>query len=94
MDINRVNEAGKAIQKALESYTYGWPNIQARQEIERLADEALKFSDNDHYVSEKVTSLKSFAAILYSTRKFEKWGGAEKVRDMIYADAYRLTTWE
>jgi hypothetical protein len=94
MDIVRVNKAGKAIQKVLVDNTYGWPHKQALLKIERLADEALKFSDNDHYVSEKVAGVKEFAAILYSARKHKKHGGAEKVRGLVNAYAYRLTTWE
>jgi len=94
MDIQQVNETGKAIQKALEKNTCGWANTQALQEIEGLCDEALKFSDNSPYISEKVAGIKSFAAILYSARGCQQHGGAEKVRDKVYDYAYRLTTWE
>jgi hypothetical protein len=94
MDIDRVNEAGKAIQKALSDFTFGWPNYHARDEIIRLAEEALIFSDKDSYVTEKVTDIKNYATMLYSTGKFQRFGGAEKVRDTLNALAYRLTTWE
>ena len=94
MDIDGVNEAGKAIHEVLETYTYGCRNDEALTKVNSLADGALKLSDNDPYVSEKVASIKSFAAILYSVRKHERYGGAEKVRSIIFSDAYRLRTWD
>jgi hypothetical protein len=82
----------------LKNYTPGWANVEALREITRLADEALSASNHDAYVSEKVTSIKSFAEVLYSTRKHQKYtrgslSGADFVRSMIHEDAYLLTQW-
>jgi hypothetical protein len=100
MDIDKVNEAGKAIREAVRSYTHGWPNVEALREITRLADHALFVSGHNAYVSEKASSIKSFAEILYSARRHKKWDqggsrtGADRIRDILYSDARALEVWQ
>jgi hypothetical protein len=98
MDPDAVHKAGEAIIAALEEYTFGWANEEALNKVSRLADEAVYASGHHSYISEKATSIKSFAKILYSPRKHQKYAqggqsGAERVRHIVYSDAYRLAHW-
>jgi hypothetical protein len=97
-DCERVRKAGEAIQQTVESYTHGWANTEALREITRLADEALHASRHDGYIAEKVASIKSFASILYSPRKHQKYAqgtesGADRVKSTVYGYAHSLAHW-
>lgn len=91
----RVKKAGEAILELLQVHPGGCKNPEALAQITRLAQGAVSASEYDSYVSEKASSIKSFAAILYSERKHRKYdekfpNGAEKVRSFIASAARAL----
>jgi hypothetical protein len=94
----KVRVLGEAIQKVLQEHPGGQPNVTALGQITALADEARHASGGDAYVCEKVSSIKSFSAILYSARKHRKYdegfpNGSDKVRSFIFGYAQRLRNW-
>jgi hypothetical protein len=98
-DVEQVEKIAKQMWDLLEQRSGGCVDESALREFARLTSEAKMASAYDGYVCEKCGSINSFAKILYSARKHARYGsgvqsGPQKVRDIIFADIYRLKTWE
>lgn len=98
MNTDSVRKAAQGIRDILRDAPGGYPDEDAKRRLCSLAQQALTSSDYDGYVSEKVTSMKSFAEVLYSHRKFSGYDtpqqdGATRVRSFIHTDANNLDRW-
>ena len=96
--IERVKEAGESILQVIKDEPGGCKNDKALARITQLADDAVWNSEYDGYISGKASSIKSYAAVLYSARKHRKFddrfpNGADKVRSIIASEARALTHW-
>jgi len=87
-DLDILNQ----IEKCLYDFDFGYSNPAAIKKIDGLLHSLSPEFQFYAYVKEKIVSIKSFAKILYSDRKHNKYpGGAERVRDFILGDCSRLT---
>ena len=98
MNIEAIRKAAQEIRSVLQETQGGYPDDNAKQRISSAARDALRASDYDAYINEKVTSIISFADTLYSHRKFRTYDtpqqdGASRIRSIIHTDANNLDRW-
>jgi hypothetical protein len=71
------------IKGTLAEYSAGVDNKEARAEINA---HLLVIQDRLSFGNDKVQSLREWAAVLYSRRRAQRWGGADIVRHFIRTD--------
>jgi hypothetical protein len=69
---------------------FGSPDEQARGRVKSLVSSLRYSGPNENYFAEKLGELEVWTEIGFSTRKFAKYGGAEKVRSSALAACMTL----
>ena len=98
-DEDRVSKIADEMWNLLQQHSGGCVDDPALNELTRLATEVKTASGHDAYICEKAGSIISFAKILFSARKHQRYGsgsqsGPQKVRDIIFGDIFRIKTWD
>ena len=92
VDAAKVNDATEAIYKAVNEFTIGCANPEAKRIIEpEIA--ILRSMAHHSYMAEKVESLAASIDILFSARKHERYGGAAAVKSHVLEDLSRIESW-
>lgn len=96
--IDRVAEAGRAIQAVLKARRGGTEDNEALTEITGLSNVALNASRGDKDVSSYVPTINFFAGCLYSQRRHREYdskseSGVNFARCKVHAYAERLKHW-
>jgi hypothetical protein len=74
--------AAREIRDILMKATIGWANERAKREIQNRIL-SVRRTATDPYIREKAGQIEGWAEILFSTRKWQKYGSADDVRDRI-----------
>lgn len=86
IDKETVLREVEAIEKVLTECSKGGENISVRNKIERHLASIGSASGFGYGVNGKLTSIRSWLKILFSSRKHERYGGIQTVQGHIYHD--------
>jgi len=81
------DEAIKAVERIADLAKYfGGPNEPALREGQVICRDLRHGAAPYEYITSRTASIEGWAEIGFSTRKFDKYGGPERVRSSVYAD--------
>jgi hypothetical protein len=89
-DYESIIKAADQIRDILLKAALGGVNEPVRQEIKKLTS-SIRYKASDNYIHEKVTSIEVWVDVLFSVRKWEKYGDDPKhVQGFILGDCARI----
>lgn len=88
MEYDQVIKYVEELEELIE--TGGWPNVESSNRVKKILF-ALSTSELfNGYIREKLSSIENYSDILFSTRKFENYGGHDKVAHILRMDCSNL----
>ncbi|MBX5496488.1 MAG: hypothetical protein IRZ15_14240 [Bryobacteraceae bacterium] len=74
--------AARQIEDIVSNATVGWANESAKRQVKALIF-SIQCNARDPYIREKAASLEGWIDILFSARKWQKYGGTDRVMSYV-----------